>query len=394
MLNKILNFCNAKYPKLSQKIAYNILFKDQRNVNLDLTNPNQKRVLICYMTLTGKDLINVSHANQFHLIQIIHYFSNRDFCVDLCIHNDISAYERLKHNDYDVILGFGPVYKKFCSTHQIPIRICFLTENNPEVVQEKYEERLYYFHRRHPKSSLKHNISRTGYYNTEDFKRSTSMILMNSEYNAQSLYKHISSIYRINCNAIFNPNFIFDKARISQFIESSRSNILWFGSQGLIHKGLDILIDTVAKMPNMNLRCYGIDGREYSLFKEIKAYNTIDCGRVNVLSENFITEVVLKHNIVVLPSCSEGMSTAVATCMAHGIIPIVTTDCGFDKCPYIIQLEKCTVETLMEAIMKVQEMTNDELMELRYNCYKYARDKFSIKAFDDRFTKIMDKILE
>lgn len=393
MIKRLIKYIITKFPNKSQKFAYKILYRDQRNVNLDLTNPNQKRALISYITLTGFDFDKIQHASFYHLNQIIHYFIKQDFCIDICRLDDMGAYERMKHNKYDVILGFGPVYKAFCKNFDIPIRICFLMENNPVVVEKKYAARIKYFYKRHPNISLRHSVPRIGYFDVDTFKLSTSMILMNSAYNSQSLYQHIPDIHRINSNAIFNVDFEFDKQKISQFIESSRNNILWFGSLGIIHKGLDILIDTIAKNPNMILNCYGVDQREYSLFKKLKAYNTVDCKRVNVLSEDFVTEIVHKHNIVVLPSCSEGMSTAIATCMAHGLIPIVTKDCGFDECQYIIQIEECTIESLEIAINRIQKMSNDEILEMRYQCYQYARENFSIQTFDNRFSNIMDTLL-
>lgn len=393
MIKEILNIFIKKHPVLSQRLAFKLLYKDQFNVNLDLCSQKQKRVLISYITLTGFDFSNVQHASFFHLNQILHYFIQHNYCVDLCRMDDLGAYERLKSNQYDILFGFGPVYKKFCKSHNIPHRVCFIMENNPVVVEKLYQQRVSYFKERHPGIDPKTSCSRMGYFDTETFKLSTCAILMNSEYNATSFHAFFSNLFLINSNAIYNKEYVFDSNIIRGKIQDSRNRVLWFGSKGLIHKGLDILIDAIAQFPKLMLDCYGVDVDDKRLFNKLKYKNTIDCGKVNVLSDEFINEVVYRHNFCVLPSCSEGMSTAVATCMAHGIIPIITKECGYNDSPYIIQIDDYRIDTIKSAINSVLSMTNEEILEMRHNCYLYARNEFSLECFNNRFTEIMNQIL-
>lgn len=393
MIKKMINFFVKLFPEKSQLLAFKILYKDQLNVNLDLCNPNQKRVLISYITLTGFDFANVKHASFYHLNQILRYFISKDYCIDLCRLDDMGAYQRLKKTKYDVIFGFGPVYKEFCKNHDIPLRICFVMENNPMVVKEKYDERLKYFKCRHNKLDSSRSLARIGYFDRETFELSNNLVLMNSVYNSLSFKDFFSSLELINCNALFNEHYEFDKDIILTKIDKSRNNVLWFGSKGIIHKGLDILIDAVAQMPEKRLCCYGIDKGEIQFFNKLKSHNSINCGSINVLGNEFINEVIYNHNICVFPSCSEGMSTAVATCMAHGIIPIITRETGFNKMPFIIELESFTVEQVRKSIEQIQSLSVEELLQMRYDCYVYSRTEFSLNTFNRQFSSIMDRIL-
>lgn len=393
-MRKLINNFVKKYPELSQKIAYKLLYKDQFNVNLDLCNPNQKRVLISYITLTGFDFSKVRHASFYHLNQILHYFVSNDYCVDLCRMDDMGAYDRLKHNKYDVLLGFGPVYKEFCKSHSISVRICFVMENNPVVVREKYKERIEFFKKRHPNLDPSGSTPRMRYFDEETFRLSSSGILMNSQYNARSFAPYFTKLDLINSNAIYNLDYKFEDNEVLSYIPSSRKNVLWFGSLGLIHKGLDILIDAVGDLPNKQLNCYGVDVDDQKLFKKLKKHNTNDCGHINVLSSLFIQKVVMQHNICVLPSCSEGMSTAVATCMAHGIIPIVSRETGYNDCPWIIQIEDVTVDSIKDAISSFDALSDEEILKMRHNCYTYARESFSLENFSNSFTQIMDQLIK
>lgn len=393
MIKYLLNLFKEKYSEEAQRLGRFFLAKELTDINLNLCDKKQPRVLICYTNMLDVNYENPCHANILHATQMIHYFIRLGYCVDFCHYADKMAFKFLGHKKYDVIIGQGTSYKDFCINSSIPIRINFITENHPLVVDIKYKERLDYFKKRHPNIDSNPSIRRMGVIDVEQFEISTHGILMNSDFNARN-FKEFDVLRRINSNSIYNEKWKFNDIDMAEAISNNRENILWFGSGGLIHKGLDILIDAMREMPNMQLNCYGIRKEEYSLFDRLKAKNTYNRGRINVMSDAFNKEVVLKHNFIVFPSCSEGMSTAVATCMAYGIIPIITKECGFVPTDYMITLEDFHVECIKNAIIETLKMSNDEILKLRRNCFEYAREQFSLKKFDESFEIIMDEILE
>jgi hypothetical protein len=392
MIKDILNKIKKSCPKLTERMGYALLPKSILNINIDVCNPKQDRVLILYSYMMGIDYSYIRHANVLQATQIIHYFVSRDFCVDYCFYNDWYSFDILRNRKYDVIIGQGMMYKALCKDSLASIKICILSENHPETVKRKYEERLLYFRERHPHTSLKESIARTDILDVEQFKLSTHGILMNSKFNADN-YKEFDHLYLVNSNAMFNQQFCFDEMVIMNYINASKNRVLWFGSGGIIHKGLDILMDVVREMPDIELNCYGVKAKESKLFKHLSGPNTHNRGHVNVMSDDFYREVVLKHNFVVFPSCSEGMATSVATCMAYGIIPVVTKETGFNPCDCIIILDDYKKENIKEAIIKMRSLPDDEILNLRKQCYHYARNNFSLKHFDESFTEIMNNIL-
>ena len=367
---------------------------EQTNINLNLCDSKQKKVLICYLPIPNVDFGNTVHAAYAHINQIIHTFIEMGYCIDVCFANDVQQYDRLSKKKYDIVFGFGAAFKQACKDNTRALKISFIMENHPDAVAAKYQERLDYFHKRHPNISTKTSFSRTGYFDTEQFRISDVGILMNSRYNALN-FKEFSNkgLYLINSNSIFNKEFLFERNINTQCIASSRNNFLWFGSNGLIHKGLDVVIDAFKQMPELTLNCYGIGKFEYALFDKIKAPNILNCHRVNVSSSAFISSVVMRHNFMILDSCSEGMSTAVSTCMAHGIIPIISKECGFNEASCIIQLEDNSVNGVIEAIRHTFEMTDDMILAMREECYNYARRNFSLECFDEQFKKELKEIL-
>lgn len=362
------------------------------NINYDATDVYQKRVLICYLNIINEDFDKSSHGNYYHMNQMIHYFVSRDFCVDICGCNEIRALPYLNNHKYAIIIGFGEVFKHYL-VQNIPLKVLFVTENDPEIVKIRYNERLEYFKERHPNSYCYSEI-RDGYYDSIQFEKSDCAIVMNSEFNAKSMRKKQRNIWTINSNCVINSSFVFDEKYNKDTISQYKTKFLWFGSRGIIHKGLDILIDVFRDHPEWELDVYGLRKTEKKLFNTIKAGNTIDCGYVNVHSKSFIDNVVNKHVFLLFPSCSEGMSTGVATCMAHGMIPIVTKECGFEPNESIIEFLSYKKEDVESKIMEVLTKKDDEILSLRSKVYNYARQSFSIKAFDCRFTEIMDDILK
>ena len=384
---------SAKFPGQIEKLAYSVVPNEILNYNLDLTVANQKRVLICYISLMGVDLLEANHAAYHHLNQMIHYFISKGYCVDTCYCMDENAERRLKSHCYDVIIGFGKAFKDFCSCRDIPKRIFFIMENNPMTVKIKYEERVDYFIKRHPNIDISSDQSRNEYFSEEQFLYADECITMTNSYNSNSLLPHFKHLYRINANAIINKDYLFEDDVVAGWIPSSKTNFLWFGSNGFIHKGVDIILDAFRELPDYHIDLYGISKNEKNLYERLKSDNSSDCGRVNVQSSEYIEKVISRHCFLIFPSCSEGMSTAVCTCMAHGIIPILTKESGFDPHPAIIELKSFTVEEVRKTIVMAASMSDNEVLKMRRLAYEHGRDAFSLEHFDKRFTDIMDTIL-
>ena len=388
ILDKIALLC----PNLINKLAVRFCPYDLTNLNLDLTNLNQKKVLICYLRTFNVNMFKLNHAAYAQLNQILLYFIKKGYCIDLCDCLDMKAFNRLKENKYDIMLGFGSVFKAFSLTGNVKFKILYMTENNPDIVKEKYNERIQYFNKRHPLISVKKSVLRNQYFDREQLNIADCAIMMSSDYNASSVRRIISNVWTINSNVLLNKTLNINELVSIKNVAESRFNLLWFGSLGFIHKGLDILLDVLKILPDYTLNCYGISQSEISLFQKLSSKNTHNKGFINVWEEKFIVDVVMKHNFMIFPSCSEGMSTAVTTCMTYGIIPIITKETGIESNSCIIELEDYKIETIHKTIRELEKMSDIEIYEKRKLCSEYARENFSLENFDKSFSEIMDNI--
>lgn len=375
------------------KCRLRVLFKKEvslvSNINFDCTQ-NQARVLYCYLSssfCTNFFENMVFHPNIIHSNQMLKVLIDKNFCIDACRCDDLNSFDIIKKRKYDYILGFGPLYLKAVKYIDVKIKILFITENNPLIVREKYQERLSYYIKRHHK--IPRTLSRDAFYSIEQYKVSDFGILISNEFNACSIRNYFKKLFLLDINGLFNPFFKFSNNGINE----KRNSFLWFGSSGAVHKGLDILIDAFLKLPEKQLNIYGVPEIEMQLFRKCKAENIIFHQKISVYENRFITEVVNQNAFVLSLSCSEGMQSGIATCMMHGLIPIVTKETGYEKMPFIYEFPDYKLEIVVDFLKNMDKISDSELKQQSIDTYEYAKEKFSIEHFTMNFNKIIDEIL-
>lgn len=113
-----------------------------------------------------------------------------------------------------------------------------------------------------------------------------------------------------------------------------RRRHLWFGSGGLVHKGLDLVLEAFAAMPDHELWICGPIRRERDFertyFRELyRTPNIRTLGWVDVAPASFLA--LAKSCLgLVYPSCSEGGGSSVYTCMHAGLVPLINFEVSVD----------------------------------------------------------------
>lgn len=357
------------------------------NLNCNLLR-KQKSILVCYMASSLFQSVekNVTHPNKLRHIQILKCLFDEDFNIDVCRCNCPSLPQEIMEKNYDYILGFGSSYVQACHAHPEALKILFITENHPETVKRKYAERLKYYKHRHPGTKPGTlAIPRCGFYTPQMFDISDYWIIMSNAYNFPPEKCPPRKYFFINGNGLYNSNF---KLGFKNF-SSARKHFLWLGSNGLIHKGLDILLDLFSTMPELTLHIYGVPAAENHLLCSFDVPNIILHDRIDILSEKFLTEVVAQNAFVISLSCSEGMTSGVITAMRHGLIPLVTPESGLPHNDTIIEFPDYKLETVKEIIRRVSEYPEDQLQKMAEQVYQCANREFSIKNFNIHFHEII-----
>lgn len=361
-------------------------FNIVQNINYD-DSANQKRALICY--LAKGYFINLEHnigrTIVYEIFKIIKVFSEMDYCIDLVDGNNPKLIPLVADKNYDLIFGFGETFYQISTLQPMAISILYLTENLPEFSYKEEKKRLDYFFERHKKRV---KIQRSGqFYKLYHLEKKYSEIITLGE--IKSLNQKYKNIYSIFPTGIINSKFSYkEKDHLL-----SRKRFLWLGSSGAIHKGLDILIDVFKNRDDITLIIGGLIKPDKKVFDFPNRNNILDCGYIDIKSEAFL-KITENCSYIILPSCSEGFSTSIATGMLHGLIPIVMKDTGFNKLmDNAIFLDDYSIEYIDNKLSELSCDSPDDLNRFSEKVYNFAQNNFTSPVFETNFRKIINRIL-
>ena len=172
---------------------------------------------------------------------------------------------------------------------------------------------------------------------------------------------------------------------------------LFHAGSGAIHKGLDLALEAFAKHPEWelhitaNLRNEPDFMREYA--KELSLPNIHYHGWV-VVSSPLFQSILDKCIAFINPTCSEGQSPAVATCLTLGLYPIISRYTGIDlpdRCG--IYLDELTVDGVEEGVEEFLFLNDDEILDEISVIQSDAMVRYSRDAFRENMTKVLKEAL-
>lgn len=367
----------SKYQRFFINLGFNPIIK-------------QKKVLISYITAPFEMDFNINrikHPSNLEVAIIIKTFIDLGYCVDVIHCRNTTKLDELRHRKYDIIFGLGEPFYVACKNNPNAVKIVYLTESAPGFSRQMETERIKYYYDRHKKRVP---LKRTGaYFKDEHIKQADFGILIGNEFIAKNYKKFYPSlkIVTVPTTGIYNDFFVFD-----EFGKIDSNVFVWFGSHGIVHKGLDVLVDAFKAIPEATLLICGMDKAEEKYLGNYKKYkNIINKGFINVQSEEFI-QIAKSACYVILTSCSEGMATSVITCMRHGLIPIVTKQCGITVEGIGYYCEDYHVEYLNTLIKNLINEPQERLHKSRQRCYEQANEEYTLSKFEENFKACIKKI--
>jgi len=181
--------------------------------------------------------------------------------------------------------------------------------------------------------------------------------------------------------------------------DKSRRTFLWFGSSGFIHKGLDLVLEAFAAMPDYQLIVCGPVEREKEFVaafrKELFDTPNISArGWMDVESTEF-SQIVDSCIAVISPSCCESGGGATIVCMHAGLIPIVSRETSVDVGDgYGILLEESSVDRIKSAVRQVSELSAERLTTMSRKAWEHARAEHTQEKFSQVYRSVINNILE
>jgi len=177
-----------------------------------------------------------------------------------------------------------------------------------------------------------------------------------------------------------------------------KNNFLWFGSSGFVHKGLDLVLEAFADLPEHNLTVCGpiLDDDDFKREYHSELFETPNIttkGWVDNDSQEFLD--IAKNNVaLIFPSCAEAFNGGVTTCMQAGIIPIVSRETGMDiNSEYGIELEESSINEIKKTAQKFSELPELKIEDMSRKAWKYARNNHTIEKFHEDYKKAIQDIV-
>jgi glycosyltransferase involved in cell wall biosynthesis len=180
--------------------------------------------------------------------------------------------------------------------------------------------------------------------------------------------------------------------------EQSRNHFLWFGSSGFVHKGLDLVLEAFAEMPDYHLTVCGPIRTDHEFEshydKELyKTRNIHTIGWVDTNSPEFLS--IVKHCIaIVFPSCAEGQCGGVVTCLHAGLIPIISYESGVDvdETRGLI-LPSCCLDDIKAAVRRISLLPPQQLEAMARRNVEFARTNHTRETFAVSYSRAVSEII-
>ena len=178
--------------------------------------------------------------------------------------------------------------------------------------------------------------------------------------------------------------------------ERARKGFVWFGGSGMVHKGLDLVLEAFAHMPECQLTICGKVANEKDFVEAYKKelYETPNI-RVAGLTDpggDTYKDICTSAVALVYPSSSEGQSGAVITTMHAGLIPIISYQSGVDVEDFGSILTENTIEEIRRAVRAIASLPDEELRARSMKAWHYARGHHTREKFAAAYRSFVDML--
>ena len=338
---------------------------------------SRKRALLSYITSPYLEPESLGHTNRIECRAAGDILHELGYQVDVV---DFYADSSIRYEDYEVIYGMGRNLEKSFACSKPMRRIYYATGactifSNMETLRKSRA-----FHGRSGMFALG-SVRYTAMSQDAQHLLSDRVIVLGNAFTKGTYLRFDADDSRYsNLDAFFYRTYTPD-IKGKDFGEARR-HFIWFGSSGLLHKGLDTAIDVFLRRRDLFLHICGANKGEAEFFKFYGpliagAGNITDHGFIDIQSEEF-RRLMDTCAFAIYPSVSEGGAPALLTVMGNGgLIPLACESVGLDMHPEIGYVRANDSGGYLEAIEKLSSMDDEELRTLsgqimRDTCRRYT----------------------
>jgi hypothetical protein len=374
----IKKFIERKFPLFYFYLKRIINPVRKRKIKNYFKTQHSKNALLSYITKPFRKGEYFTHTNYFEAMSHAKILNELGYNVDVI---DYDYHGEIDFSKYDLLVGFGDVFQKYFESSKKKIKTIY------------YGTGMHVCHQNH--ATLKR---------LKDVYLKKGLWLGNSTRYVEKCWTHqtylvdaiivlgnevcVESYKKFYDGKIFNVPVPFYKV-IDTWKLLKENNLgksfIWFGGSGLIHKGLDLVLDFFSKNPDLKLHVCGPIKNEPDFervyWKELyDTSNIITHGFIDIKAEKF-KEILKDCSFIIFPSCSEGGCASVITLIGNGgLIPLITKETTVST-DYEIWIEDFTVEAIGKAVKKALLLSDKEILELRIKNLEYVLKNHTTKVY-------------
>ncbi|HLO80518.1 MAG TPA: glycosyltransferase [Chitinophagaceae bacterium] len=372
-----------------RKITNAVLYRtDKWRPPVSLKNGGTKSALLSYILTPFRGNSRVLHSSAVEAIEMADALAELGFNVDGV---DYRYQGKIDYNKYDLVIGFGyPFRQSLVSLKEGAKRICYLTGASPGYSNLAEATRVKYLYQR---KGVVVSPQREVYWPwVNSVVNADALMIIGNEW-TKSTYQGIHE----NIFTLPVP-FIAHARPISSDLDNT-NGFVWFSGPGAVHKGLDLILDAIQlDQNNVMLDICGNISKEKdfcnSYRNEIFDNRQVSyMGMIGPETEQ-MDKVIARNSFTILPTCSEGTASSVITCMASGLIPVVTKESGVNLQGFGIEIKKATPASVREAMIEASSLPADEILRQRRKVSEYVHANHSPAAFKQQFKQALTTVIE
>lgn len=374
-----------------EKIVYLANLWRKRPISNYYNKAYNRKALISYITYPFRKQ-SFSHTNYYEAVALAKAMDDLGYIVDII---EYTTARISNINDYDVILGFGDIFKFYFKNSIKDIKtiyygtgmhVCHQNTATLERLKDVYHKKGRWI-----TESVRY-VDKTWSYQTTLVD---AIIALGNEECASTYRKYYSgSVYSVPvpCYVTKDAKEIIEKRE-----PDANKNFLWFGSSGLIHKGLDLLLEYFSVNRHINLHICGniLHEKEFinTYSEEIfKSDNIYVYGFVDITSSQF--ESILRNcSFSIFPSCSEGGCASLITTISNGaLIPIATKETSVNLDNGIV-IKGFNYNEVDRVIKKALDLSGEDIITMQKNNLEYFKINNSHSNYFMNLKKSLELIL-
>ncbi|MDD3602583.1 MAG: glycosyltransferase [Sulfurovum sp.] len=357
----------------------------------------EKNVLISYIIapfIYKKEYL--AHTNFVEAKKMAEIFKSLKYNVDII---NYDSNKIINYKKYQLIIGFGePMEKSFYSNHRLK-SIFYSTGSH--VCKQNYSSTSRIMEVYHKKGI---KLPESARITEKTWSMQTSLSDAIIGFGNSTVF----STYEQYCS---NPIFkvpvtyldVIKREKIENILkfkkyEVAKKHFIFFSGPGLIHKGLDLLLEVFSNNPDLHLHiCADVDkegGFTKTYYNELFNHENIHTYGFLSLQSDTVYKLIQKCAYVILPSCSEGEASSAINMMANGLLPIVTDESGIDLKDFGIRIESLLHKDILMAIKEASNLESKEIRKRSLNCFVDTRNSNSLLAYEASLTEALNEILQ